>query len=97
MAANCGLAPETGLHAGRHGRVHRHAKRAAGLVGWPCDGVSLYVDLRVGMGQPVAVNMSSLRRARNQHQQKAKDRREPHPEGMGREEPSGLTLLGHLG
>ena len=49
------------------------------------------------MGQPVAVNMSGLRRARNQHQQKTKDRRQPHPEGMGWEEPSVLTLLGHLG
>lgn len=49
----------------------------------------------MSVGQPIAVDMTGLREARNQHQQKAEDRRQPHPEGMGREEANVLTLLGH--
>ena len=75
--------------------MHRHAKRAAALIDRPYDSIGLQGDLGTGMGQPIAVNVTGLRRTRNQYQQEADDRRKPHPERMGRKEASVFILLGH--
>lgn len=94
-AAGKGKALRVGLHAGRHGGMHRHAKWAVSLIGRPGDSIGLQGDPKMSMGQPIAVDVRGLCGARNQHQQEAENRRQPHPEGMSREKASGLTLLDH--